>query len=65
MAVIPTEKNRYTVIVDQETLKQIDDYRFENRFPSRSAATLELIRLGMKSLKEQNRDLSSKEKHPD
>ena len=48
---MPTEKPRYTVIVDEELLKKIDDFRFENRFPSRSAATLELIRLGMESFK--------------
>jgi len=52
---MPTEKPRYTVIVDDETLKKIDDFRFENRFPSRSAATLELIRLGMKTLKDQEK----------
>lgn len=48
---MPTEKPRYTVIVDEEMLKEIDDFRFENRYPSRSAATLELIRMGMKQLK--------------
>ena len=52
MVHIPTEKPRYTVIVDEKMLKQIDDFRFENRYPSRSAATLELIRLGMEALKE-------------
>jgi len=50
---MPTEKPRYTVTVDEELLKKIDDFRFENRYPSRSAATLELIRLGMEALKEQ------------
>ncbi|MCI5754263.1 MAG: ribbon-helix-helix domain-containing protein [Clostridiales bacterium] len=48
---MPTKKPRYTVIVDEELLKEIDDFRFENRYPSRSAATLALIRLGMKALK--------------
>ena len=48
---MPTEKPRYTVIVDEELLKEIDDFRFENRYPSRSAATLELIRLGMEAIK--------------
>ena len=48
---MPTEKPRYTVTVDEALLKEIDDFRFENRFPSRSAATLELIRLGMESIK--------------
>ena len=52
---MPTEKPRYTVIVDKEMLKRIDDYRFENRFPSRSAATLELIRLGMETIEQQRK----------
>ena len=50
---MPTEKPRYTVIVEDELLKKIDDFRFENRYPSRSAATLELIRLGMEALKKE------------
>lgn len=50
---MPTEKPRYTVIVDEEMLQQIDDFRFENRYPSRSVATLELIRLGMEQLKKE------------
>lgn len=48
---MPTEKPRFTVIVDEKLLQEIDDFRFENRYPSRSAATLELIRLGMDVLK--------------
>jgi metal-responsive CopG/Arc/MetJ family transcriptional regulator len=48
--ILPTDKPRYTVIVDDELLKKIDDFRFENRYPSRSAATLDLIRLGMETL---------------
>ncbi len=47
---MPTEKPRYTVTVDEALLKRIDDFRFENRYPSRSAATLELIRLGIEQL---------------
>ena len=53
---MPTEKPRYTVIVDEELLKKIDDFRFENRYPSRSAATLELIRLGMEVLKKKQEE---------
>ena len=56
---MPTEKPRYTVIVDEELLKRIDDFRFENRFPSRSAATLELIRLGMEALEKQQKKAKS------
>lgn len=50
---MPTEKPRYTIVVDDELLKRIDDFRFENRYPSRSAATLELIRLGLEALERQ------------
>lgn len=53
---MPTEKPRYTVIVDEELLKEIDDFRFENRYPSRSAATLELIRLGIEQLKKEQKN---------
>ncbi|MCI5754132.1 MAG: ribbon-helix-helix domain-containing protein [Clostridiales bacterium] len=57
---MPTEKPRYTVIVDEELLKEIDDFRFENRYPSRSAATLALIRLGMKALKKEQEQKKAK-----
>ena len=53
---MPTQKPRYTVVVDEELLRQIDDFRFENRFPSRSAATLELIRLGIQQLEREKQE---------
>lgn len=53
---MPTDKPRYTVIVDEDLLKKIDDFRFENRYPSRSAATLELIRLGIEQLKREQEE---------
>ena len=59
---MPTLKPRYTVVVDEELLRQIDDFRFENRFPSRSAATLELIRLGIQQLE---REKQEKQKQQD
>lgn len=58
---MPTNKPRYTVIVDEELLKEIDDFRFENRYPSRSAATLDLIRLGMEQLKKEQSENQSRE----
>lgn len=48
-----TEKPRYTITLDDELLKKIDDFRFENRYPSRTQATLELIRLGIETLEKQ------------
>lgn len=47
---MPTEKPRYTIVVDHDLLKRIDDFRFQNRYPSRTAATLDLIRLGLDEL---------------
>jgi metal-responsive CopG/Arc/MetJ family transcriptional regulator len=60
---MPTEKPRYTVIVDEELLKRIDDFRFENRYPSRSAATLELIRLGMEQLEKEQAEAKKAQKN--
>ena len=50
---MPTEKPRYTITLDKEMLAKIDDFRFENRFPNRTQATLELIRIGMETLEKQ------------
>ena len=48
-----TKKPRYTITLDEELLKKIDDFRFNNRYPNRTQATLELIRLGMDALEKQ------------
>lgn len=45
-----TEKPRYTVSVDNELFQQIENFRFERRFQTRSEATVELIRLGLAAL---------------
>lgn len=55
---MPTEKPRFTVIVDDEMFQQIEDFRFENRYPSRSAAALELIRLGIAQIKKEQAEKS-------
>lgn len=46
-----TTKPRYTVSVDEELFQQIEDFRFENRYQTRSEATVELIRLGLEQIK--------------
>ena len=51
---MPTEKPRYTITHDEEMLKKIDDFRFENRFPNRTQATLELIRIGLEAIEKQH-----------
>lgn len=49
-----TNKMRYTVSVDNDLFQRIEDFRFERRFQTRSEATVELIRLGLESLKDEH-----------
>lgn len=48
-----TSRPRYTVSVTNEMFEEIEDFRFKNRFQTRSEATTELIRLGLEALKKQ------------
>lgn len=48
-----TEKARYTVSVSNEMFQAIEDFRFRNRYQTRSEATAELIRLGLEALKKE------------
>jgi len=60
LSIMPTEKPRYTITLDEEMLKKIDDYRFENRVANRTQATLELIRIGMDSLENRKKKSSKR-----
>lgn len=51
-----TDKPRYTVSVDNELFQRIEDFRFEHRFQTRSEATVELIRLGLETLKKEQEE---------
>lgn len=42
-----TTKPKFTVIVDEELNQLIEDYQFNNRMKSKSAAAVELIRKGL------------------
>lgn len=53
-----TEKPRFCITVDDDLMKEIDDFRFHNRYSSRSKATIELIRLGLAALKDKTDDSS-------
>ena len=37
---MPSNKPRFTVVCDEELLKRIDDFRFENRYTSRTSAAI-------------------------
>ncbi len=52
---MPTTNPRFCITVSEDMLKQIDDYRFENRINSRSQATIELIALGLEALKNKDK----------
>jgi len=45
---MPTEKPKILITFDDNLLKRIDDYRFENRINSRSEAIRRLIEIGLK-----------------
>lgn len=51
---MPTNNPRFCITVPEELLKEIDDFRFDNRFNSRSQATVALIEMGIKALQKQN-----------
>lgn len=47
-----TNRARYTVSLDPELFESVETYRFENRFQTRSEATVELIRLGLQTVEQ-------------
>ncbi|WP_235839246.1 hypothetical protein [Clostridium sp. Marseille-P2415] len=47
--------------MDDDLFRQIEDFRFENRFQTRSEATVELIRLGLHALHKEKEALRKKE----
>lgn len=48
-----TNKPRYTVSVDDDMFREIENFRFEHRFQTRSEATVELIRRGLLQLEQE------------
>lgn len=55
-----TTKPRFMVSVDEDMFKEIEDFRFEKRYPTRSEATTELIRLGLEVVKKQKKQTTTK-----
>lgn len=52
---MPSEKSRFSILVDNELLEQIDDYWKKNHCRSRSSATVDLIRLGLETVEKQKK----------
>ena len=61
---MPTQKPQYTVILDEDLLKKIDDYQFGNRFRSRSSATVELIKIAMQTLEGKDLNATTQKNKP-
>ena len=47
-----TEKPRYSITLDDEMFQEVENFRFQHRFPTRNQATIELIRLGLEAIKQ-------------
>lgn len=47
-----TDKPRFTITIDPDTLEKIDNYRYSNRIKTQSKAILELIKRGLKQLEQ-------------
>ena len=50
---MPTKNPRILVTVDDDLFEQIEDFRFENRFQSRNAAMVALMRAGFEAIRQQ------------
>ncbi len=48
-----TLKPRYSITLDEKMFQEIEDFRFQHRFQTRNQATVELIRLGLEALRQQ------------
>lgn len=44
---MPTDKQRVSIVLDDDVFEQLEEYRYSNRIPSLSKAALNLIRLGL------------------
>lgn len=52
---MPTDKPRVTFAVSEETLSQIDNYRYENKCKNQSQAILSLINKGLHAISSQEK----------
>lgn len=58
-----TKKPRYMISVDDNMFDEIEDYRYEKRFPTRSEATTELIKLGLEAIKKEREEAKKAQKN--
>ena len=46
---MPTEKPKILFVADEELIQKIEDFRYENRIPSRSMTIRLLVEAGLKA----------------
>lgn len=51
-----TDRARYTVSLDDDMFQKVEDFRFDNRYQTRSQATVELIRLGLEAVENMKKE---------
>lgn len=47
---MPTQKPRFSIAIDDDLLKAVDDYKFDNRIKSQNQAINDLVRAGLGEL---------------
>jgi len=52
---MPTKQPVVTMIFPEELLKKVEDYRYENRIPTRTEAIRQLIEKGLKQFDKENK----------
>ena len=53
-----TQKPRYSITLDEDMFKEVENFRFEHRYQTRNQATISLIRLGLDAVREQQKQQS-------
>lgn len=49
-------KTRFTITMENDLLKRIDDYRFNNRMPNRTAAVIKLMEMSLDALEQETKE---------
>ena len=47
---MPTNKPRFTIVIDDSLYQQVNDFRYSNRLKSQSEAICKLVELGIKAI---------------
>lgn len=47
---MPTKKPVISIVLDDETLKKLEDFQYDNRIPSRSKAINQIIKIGLEKV---------------